>query len=239
MRSEVKVKFNNLEFGNLTKLYFFNIFAEKFNEMSYYLSNAANKLFTNSLELMPSDNYSLIRDIINKHDSHQNEKKSMFACFSKSKKKYKIDFGLKIKDQIFDLRNSITEFNKSIANLKDEDFDFTIINTKENIENKIGQYYKAYNIGIRLKDEVDKYAEFFNIGKVLEKQRRKIRSQNRKLAVLEDAKNSNDCIICMENARNVVFYPCLHLICCEDCLKTITSLSCLQCFQKIQDKVIL
>jgi hypothetical protein len=211
-----------------------------------YLSSAANKLFTNSLDLMPKDNYSLIRDIINKHDNPKKENKSFFACFSQQKKKNKIEFNFNFREELVDLRKGITDFNKKFeVILKDNSsandyFDFTellSVYNDENIELKIRQLMKKYGIENKLKDEVDKYAEYFNAMKIVEKQRRKIKAQGKKLMILEDAKMANDCIVCMENERNVVFYPCLHLICCEGCVKTLMAQSCLSCFQKIENRV--
>jgi hypothetical protein len=214
--------------------------------MKNYLSNNAKNLTANSFEKMPSDFYGLVKDIIDRHEKNpKKDKKSFFACFSKPKKKITIQFKLNIKEQLLDFRRTITEFNKKMQDVIKNDtksekyfnFEQLVSNDSINVDLKIQRLSKKHNIENHLKDEVDKYAQFFNINKILEKQKRKIKSQNQKLAVLEDAKTSNDCIICMENQRGVIFYPCLHLICCEVCVKTKLSKNCPQCFQKIDSKL--
>jgi hypothetical protein len=197
---------------------------------------------------MPKDYYSLIRDVINKHDNPKKENTSIFSCFSKQKKKIKIDFSYNFREELVDLRKAVNDFSKKIDDILKDDqkaesyFDFSElleIYNHENIEMKIRQLCKKYNIDNKLKDEVDKFAEYFNASKIVDKQRRKIKSQNKKLLILEDAKAANDCIVCMENERNVIFHPCLHLICCDGCVKTLMAQSCLSCFQRIDSRVAL
>jgi hypothetical protein len=217
--------------------------------MSKFLNNTTKRLVSNSFEKFPNDNFSLIKEIIMKHENPKKEKKSIFACFSKPKKKNIIDFDkINIRTEIFEFRKIISTFCKTFQNLlvneqiSDYFFNFTEVAnsfTSLSCEIKIKQIFKRQGIENKLKDEVDKYAQFFNAIKIAQKQRRKIKSQNQKLLILEDAKMSNDCIICMESDRNVVFYPCLHLICCEVCVSTKIQQNCPQCFQKIDNKLIL
>lgn len=33
--------------------------------------------------------------------------------------------------------------------------------------------------------------------------------------------NNNECIICMEFNKDIIFYPCKHYYCCKSCSKSI------------------
>ena len=55
---------------------------------------------------------------------------------------------------------------------------------------------------------------------------------------IEQFKNQNDCIICMDNARSVIFFPCLHLICCEQCGIVKQIKNCPGCNKLIETKKI-
>jgi len=89
---------------------------------------------------------------------------------------------------------------------------------------------------IKLKDEVDTYAGYFNIKKIIEKQENKLKSQRKKLEEIEDFKVQNECIICMENERKVIFFPCLHLISCETCAFSRLHNECPTCNTKIEKR---
>jgi hypothetical protein len=69
-----------------------------------------------------------------------------------------------------------------------------------------------------LKDVVDNFYLYFNIEQIIAKQKAEINKQKIKLEDLDEKKESLYCIICYDNRRSVIFYPCKHLLCCNDCI---------------------
>jgi hypothetical protein len=172
--------------------------------------------------------------------------KAYLKCFGK-KKAPPIDFNLNIdiSNIILDLRKLLKEFFKKnyskMLNEKPEDIlDLEKIDNiiQETCFNKYQYLAEANNLDEKLKDEVDKYSNFFNLEKILKKQNSKIKTQNKKIDQLDDAKTAIECIICMENVRNTVFYPCMHLITCEECGFEKIKIDCPQCHQKIDKKLV-
>jgi Zinc finger, C3HC4 type (RING finger) len=54
--------------------------------------------------------------------------------------------------------------------------------------------------------------------------------------VYED-ESTTDCIICMSNEKSVVFAPCGHYICCEECSNSLATKKCPICRNKIHSVV--
>lgn len=137
--------------------------------------------------------------------------------------------------------NELLELIKSVK--IDEDKDFTIrkkddflLMLNDQVESKLNHYFTDQALDAKMKDEVDKYAEMFNAKKIVEKQRKKLEQQKININLCEDSKNLKDCIICMDQDRNTIFIPCLHLIVCETCAQTNIKSDCPECHKPIESK---
>ena len=119
------------------------------------------------------------------------------------------------------------------------DINYLVEYLNSNIEEKYNLLYNDQDMDNFLKEEVDKYSEFFNIDHIIEKQENRIKMQTAKLNQLEEFKVLNECIICMDNERNVAFLPCLHFICCETCAFSLIKTECPQCHGCIETKKII
>lgn len=112
---------------------------------------------------------------------------------------------------------------------------------KEEVENfikkKSNVFFLKKGMEERLREEADNYSKYFNINKVIEKQTYTLESQKEKTNKIHEIKELNECIICMEKQRNVIFIPCYHLICCQNCGLTNVSNECPECKKKIEKKL--
>lgn len=171
---------------------------------------------------------------------------SYLKCFVKKKTPpIDINLNIDISNIVINLRKLLKEFYKRnypiMLNEKAEDIlDLEKVDNiiQETCFNKYQYLAEVNNLDEKLKDEVDKYSNYFNIDKLLKKQNNKIKSQNKKIEHQDDAKTAMDCIVCMENVRTTVFFPCMHLITCDKCGLEKIKLDCPQCHQKIDKKVV-
>lgn len=152
---------------------------------------------------------------------------------------------MEISEILFSLRKNLQQFFKiNFNNYLTEKSDTSLflpseIYSKKFEEicfNKYQYLAEVYNIDIKLKDEVDKYTEYFNIEKILEKQSQILKTQNKQIESQEESKTAVECIICMEKERRTLFYPCMHLITCENCGFNKIKTDCPQCHTKIDKK---
>ncbi len=149
-----------------------------------------------------------------------------------------------IKDKHADAYKSYKQLKKNLHGTMNDEITLNKFIVLENIEKsfeeyiekKVRQIFEDNKLTEKLKNEVDNYWEFFNIKRVLEKQEKIIKSQKKKFNKLEEVHITNDCIICMETQRSVIFKPCLHLICCEKCSFSKVGSDCPQCHSEIQAK---
>ena len=170
--------------------------------------------------------------------------RSLLKCFFRKKPPLKdISLNIDIYDVVNNLRKMLKEYLKiNMKKIQEENFE-TFYNY-EKIENKVQeicfnkyQYLaEIYNLDEKLKEEVDKYALYFNIDKILNKQSTKMNIQTKKITEQEECKTEIECIICMEYDRNTVFYPCMHLITCEKCGFEKVKNDCPQCHTVIEKK---
>lgn len=49
-------------------------------------------------------------------------------------------------------------------------------------------------------------------------------------------RTARECVVCMENPKNTIFFPCKHMVCCNKCCDTI--LFCPICMCQIDEKII-
>jgi len=133
---------------------------------------------------------------------------------------------------------SLNEIKKGIKKIyTDEIFKEEFNNLrKESLEGYLNSVFNNQKVIVKLKDEVDNYAEYLNLNILIEKQENKLKVQKKKLLDLEEYKTQNECIICMENERKVLFYPCLHFICCETCAFTKSINDCPTCHKEIEKR---
>ena len=89
----------------------------------------------------------------------------------------------------------------------------------------------------RLREEVEYYSKYFKIENIIEKQKNTLKTQEEKKKKINEIRELNMCIICMEFQRNIMFSPCNHLICCEKCANENVKDECPECKKKIEDKI--
>ncbi len=205
---------------------------------------------THNLDKIPYDSFSSMKDFIDDfQEVPRRQKNSCINLFMRLIKKKEPPIAI----TIFEFRSLGLELRKSLINFKKQLAGCT--NNEEKIESyfsldkqfsviynlvnkKTDSLFEANDLNEKLKDEVDHYWEYFNIKKIVAKQTNKLKTQKIKLNALEEAQMLNDCIICMESERNVVFKPCLHLICCETCGFGKIGNDCPECHTPIENKQI-
>jgi hypothetical protein len=198
------------------------------------IKSNVDKCFENSIPLKSAQ--SEMTKIDEESNGKEKNDNCMFSCFQK--KKTKLQHTYNFSSQLNDLINNLESFKKGWKKVLSEEIlkeDFNCIR-KDSIEGLVNIVTQNNKVTVRLKDEVDKFAEYFNIGKMIEKQENKLKVQKMKLEDLEEHQIQNECIICMENERKVLFFPCLHLICCEHCGYSKLGNDCPTCHKKIEKR---
>jgi hypothetical protein len=170
-------------------------------------------------------------------------RKSIFCQFNLLKcaqKKKEVDLSdLKPSDTylnlISDMENCIDNLsctsNLSVLSCFPEDYNTLVYET---FMHKLQLYYKSSNEK-RLKLKVDSYHSFFNMDIVIEKQKSEIKQQDHQIRLIEEYKDTILCIICVERQRNIVFFPCKHLIYCEQCFANSNKDKCPTCKEDIHE----
>ncbi len=165
---------------------------------------------------------------------------SIFSCCKQNMKKIDVGFNYNFKQVVNDVRKHTSvlknKIQSSVTNSENKYFNELYNDVDSYLDNKVEYLFQINQIDSKLKDEVDKYWEYFNVKKIVTKQESKIKKQNRLIEALEDSSIQNDCIICMDSERNVIFTPCLHFICCETCSFGKIGNDCPQCHTKIENK---
>jgi len=218
--------------------------------LKYFIIEIRN-ISIKTFESINLDSFSnSIKYISDSNTSFKNKPKncfSFFKCHLKKKSPLKDEkFNIEIFQIVLNLRKTLKELinnklkimiNESCDSIFDIDKIDNII--QEICFNKYQYLLEVNNLDEKLKDEVDKYSEYFNIDKILKKQNVKFKSQNKKIEQQENCKTAIECIICIENIRNTIFFPCMHLITCESCGFNKIKLDCPQCHKKIEKKQII
>lgn len=172
-------------------------------------------------------------------DIYKDKPTNKGCCFNffNSKKGNKLDNTYDFMKQINSLVNNLESLNcldeKGMSISKKDKF---LLLLNDLVEAKVNTLMKEDKNGNKLKDEVDKYADYFNANKFVEKQRKKLETQKLKMNLCEDSKNLKDCIICMDQERSTLFYPCLHLIVCSGCAEMNVKSECPECHKPIDRK---
>lgn len=210
----------------------------------YILTNLRNAVL-NKVDQLSSEYFSYMKDLIdNSLQVPRNQKNCSLVCCRKKNVKYTLSTSVNFKPLVSEFKKCQMGFKKNMfTNLSSDDktenyFLLTKLSLQieDMLNNKVNFLFEVSQMNEKLKDEVDRYWEYFNIRKILSKQSNKIKAQKVKLNALEDSRMQNECIICMENERNVIFYPCLHLICCEICAFGKLGNDCPECQGKIENK---
>ena len=190
--------------------------------------------------------YDLIKKIESKHSNNKIKEKSCFEslckCFIKKKKKNKLSRNYNLQSNSIKITNDLTYLIDEMKNNFDEK---TIENicptpteeTKEFCDDKAKKYLDKPAIEERLREEVEYYSKYFKIESIIEKQKNNLKKQEEKKKKINEIRELNVCIICMEFQRNIMFSPCHHLICCEKCANENVKDECPECKKKIEDKI--
>ena len=190
--------------------------------------------------------YDLIKKIDNQYVAELNKERGcfedMFKCFKKKQKKNKLS-------RNYDLRNDSLKITMGLSGLIDElknNFDEKAIEnlcptpleeSKKFCDEKAKIFLEKRGIEERLREEVEFYSKYFKIESIIEKQKSTLKFQEEKKKKINEIRELNVCIICMEFQRNIMFTPCYHLSCCEKCAETVVKDECPECKKKIEDKI--
>ena len=190
--------------------------------------------------------YELIKKTENQYLEKINKEKGcfeeLFSCFSKKKKKNKLS-------RNYDLRNDSLKITMGLLGLIDEiknNFDEKAMDnlcpnpmeeSKKFCDEKAKIFLDKKGMEERLREEVEYYSKYFKIDSIIEKQKSTLKSQEEKKKKINEIREDNVCIICMELQRNIMFTPCFHLSCCEKCAVDVVKDECPECKKKIEDKI--
>ena len=190
--------------------------------------------------------YDLIKKTENDYVTQLNKEKGCFEglckCFTKKIKKNKLT-------RNYDLRNDSLKITLGLAGLIEElknNFDEKAIETlcptpldesKKFCDEKAKIFLEKKGMEERLREEVEYYSKYFKIDSIIEKQKNTLKLQEEKKKKINEIRELNVCIICMEFQRNIMCTPCYHLSCCEKCATDAVKDECPECKKKIEDKI--
>ena len=190
--------------------------------------------------------YDLIKKTENKHSNNKIKEKSCFeslcGCFIKKKKKNKLLRNYNLQNNSIKITNDLTYLIDEMKNNFNEKaiegiFPTPTEETKQFCDDKAKKYLDKPAIEEMLREEVEFYSKFFKIENIIEKQKNTLKTQAEKMRKINEIRELNVCIICMEFQRNIMFSPCNHLICCEKCAADKVKDECPECKKKIEDKI--
>lgn len=190
--------------------------------------------------------YDLIKKIEKNHENNKIKEKgcceSLFGCFIKKKKKNKLLRNYNLQSNSIKITNDLTYFIDELKNNFDEKaiegiFPTPTEETKTFCDDKAKKFLDKPAIEERLREEVEYYSKYFKIENIVEKQKNTLKTQEEKKKKINEIRELNMCIICMEFQRNIMFSPCNHLICCEKCANENVKDECPECKKKIEDKI--
>jgi hypothetical protein len=236
-------------FMNFSQNYIAKRLNDKINRLYLSISRQITESFKNNFKDFNHPHNELINKVINKTLSKPVEKKgffaSLFKCCVKVKPKNRLIEYHNMQNLSYEIENQIINF---ITDLKENKFnekaveEITVLpsNETENLcKEKSNKFLHEKAVEERLREEIENYSKYFNIENILEKQKNTLEVQNKKMSKINETKELNVCIICMEKQRNVMFIPCYHLITCEDCGNNKVKDSCPECMKKIDQKTLI
>jgi hypothetical protein len=214
-----------------------------------FISNLPIETFNNSIKIIKNNTENKPIEIPEKKNCI-----NYFKCLINKRKKInkdndkkkEIKLNFQLNDFVNNLTKNYTNFHKvKLSELRFEN-NYNIININY-LENKLQDIcFEKYlyicqliDLEKTIKEEVDKFSNFFNIQKLIEDQNLLIKKFKKKQEKQEDNITSIECIICMENDRNVVFFPCMHLIACKKCGIDLIKNDCPKCHAIIEKREII
>jgi hypothetical protein len=233
-------------FKQLVTEYFSQRLFNKVNKLYNSLRKQITEIIVHSLDNIQTY-YELINKTINNYSYKKQEKKSCFynimCCFSKKKaKKNRLNRNYNMTTNAYTLENDLSE---KIENLKlyfsEKNMEnFIKISTEEMksfCEEKAKKYLDKKANEERLREEVELYSRYFKIKDIIANQEDTLQKQKIKMEKINHIKELNECTICMETQRCVLFLPCYHLICCEKCGMDKIQDKCPNCGGIIEERI--
>ena len=235
-------------FFSMTEIYI----SKRLNDKILRLYNSLKRQISDTIEhglkelhLYPE----LIPKVINKTFNKKTKKKSLCqrlcscCCCFKPKEKIDLENDHNMRQRSETINNELSNFANDIEDkFSDKNIEqFCIINQEETeqfAKQKSKVFFNKKGMKERLRLEVESYSKYFNIERIIEKQENTLETQKKKINKLDDIKELNECIICMEKQRNMIFFPCHHLICCDGCGYNKVKYECPECKKKIERKTI-
>ena len=232
-------------------IYSQNYISNRLNDKIQRLYSSLRRQITESIQHGLKDIHlhtDLINKVISRSVEQEPEKKGVFQkmckCFSKPKMKNHLIEYHNMPEVSMNIENEINNFGIELRNeFSDKKIEEICVlphnETEEFTQEKAKKFLHKKAIEERLREEVENYSKYFNIDIIIEKQENTLKSQAKKIEKLNETKELNVCIICMEHQRNIMFYPCFHVIVCEDCSKNKVKDICPECKKKIQSKTVI
>jgi hypothetical protein len=196
----------------------------------------------NSIDLRDLGNFSNYCDVVVKKNSikrnHNNCKGGfkLINCIFQAFGRKSPNSSKRISRNFLEIyKNFLDDIIRTVTNLVNEFSNFNFLFTKLNFETLLNEIlsitlshlYGERNLEKFLKEEVDKFNDYFNIQKIVEKQNFQINSEFSYIKEQEENKFLATCISCKTNLRNVILFPCMHFMFCNVCSKEI--LLCGEC----------
>jgi hypothetical protein len=174
----------------------------------------------------------------NKNNPHYN-----YTKLVKNKFEHRLD--IFSQELMTTLTTLIKDFsNNKFSVLKYFPIDFCFY-MHDNYLKKLNHLYESSHgdFELKLKKTADDFCQFYNINKTLKSQKEELES----LSQNSDQNDKNTllsrCILCNNNERNVVFFPCCHLLYCNNCIDSknilINTKNCTNCNSEIKEIKIL
>ena len=234
-----------LKFREYVQEYISKRLFDKTNKLYINLRKQLSDTIAHDLNNIHSYN-DTISKIANKHRNKKIKEKGCFeslcSCCKKPKKKNKLMRYYNMQNDAIKITNDISDIAQNIKSSFDEKFIEKICptptdDTKNFCDEKAKKYLDKKNIDERLREEVEFYSKYFKIENIIEEQKNKLKDLEDKKNQIDETKELNVCIICMEFQRNIMFKPCHHLICCQKCANDSDKNTCPLCGKEIIDKI--
>ena len=234
-----------IKFKNIVREYISKRLYDKTNKLYINLRKQISETIAKNINHIHL-HYELIKKIENQYLAQKIKEKgcieSLCSCFYKKKKKNKLT-------RNYDMKGDALKVTLGLAGLVDElrnNFDEKSIEnicpvpmeeSKKFCDEKAQKFLEKKGLEERLREEVEFYSKFFKIESIIEKQKNTLMFQEEKKKKINEIRELNVCIICMEFQRNIMFTPCYHLSCCEKCATEAVKDECPECKKKIEDKI--
>jgi hypothetical protein len=222
-----------LEFKSYFESYFQKVIEDKCLRLFEFIQRKTEKIKIKIINNIKNNDRDIFFEV-HQIDIPRIKRRSMlcelnfFNCFNKKKQNKQIQ-------TIINFETFKKEFDSLIDSIGNTPLNISSpLLVYELYLSKLSNMY-SNNLESKLKDLVDNFYMYFNIDQIVIKQKGEIFKQRLKIESLDELKESTTCIVCYENERNVVFYPCKHLLCCSACIVR----ECPNCNSIIGEKLII